>query len=435
MTRATGFETPVTRRLGCKHPILVGGRQVPDHPDDLAAATLSGAFCFFDLEIPESSPHKGKDGSRRAMNRLDCPIGCRIPDGVPATEALQTAISCGATAVLCSFVMCTGHGALFRKAGLVTVCEVSTVPEAIDAHASGADMLILRSGANGPGAEQMVRSIQATSDTTLILHEDALDGLRLVQALACGAAGIYCESRGARESLASSGQGIAGDKTAKAITGTTSSTGVASVGATIAGQVGHAVADARVACDLLLGTVRTDGDCSPMVRVSLSGALDPVHYAKLREEDLVAALARLLKLQLEGARTCAIGYQDFTEPAERGVVRKLARDETRWVHQLAGRVAELTSGTASSMCPDVDMATGVPEAGSHPAQRLNETVRQTITLLELMVPLTRNTDVGSELRQMLFQQREVQSRVEALASGHADVGVVRLTADSRMRAS
>lgn len=435
MPRTNGFETSVTRLLGCNHPILLGARQVLDNPDDLAAATLSGAFCFFDLEKPETHPERGHDQSRHAVNPVRCPIGFRIPDEISAEDALQVTIPLGATAVLCSFGMCIAHGALFRQAGLVMVCEVSTVPEAIEAQASGADMLILRSGRDRPGTEQLVRAIQAVSDITLVLDAVALDGARLVQALACGTAGIYCEPWNEEGNPESPAHEMANDGNAQAPIGTGSSTGIGLRGATISDQVCRAVDGARVACDRLLGALRTDADRSSLGRVSLSGSLDPVHYAKLRDEDLVAALARLLKLQLEGARTCAIGYQDFMEPVERGIVRTLARNETSWVHQLAGRLAELTSGTVGTMCSDMDMAAGVSEVGLHPAQRLSETVRQTITLLELIVPLTRNTHVGSDLQKMLLQQREVQPSVEALASGHDGGGVVRMAPGSRTRVS
>lgn len=242
---AVSLTTPLCTLLGIRHPILLAGMAGgPTTPELVAAVTEAGGLGTFGAAGMRGDALA--NAVRRARELTDGPIAVNVllapsRPGTAEPEALHTALAPirdelglapptasptpGPTALELieialeagASVVSTGLGdpapvvALARAAGVRVLAMVATVADAVQAVASGADVIVAQGSEagghrsnfhlpeSGPppmvGTVALVPQIVAAVDVPVVAAGGLMNGSGLVAALALGAQGIQLGTR------------------------------------------------------------------------------------------------------------------------------------------------------------------------------------------------------------------------------------------------
>lgn len=191
--------TPLTERLGIRHPILLAAMSPTAGGRLAAAVSNAGGFGFIG----------GGYGSVELLYReLDLAAGARVGVGFitfaldERPEALDVALAANPVAIQLGFGDPRPYAAAIKGAGALLVCQVQSNAEIDEALDAGADVLIAQgreAGGHGRGERGSVGLIPSivdrAGDVPVAAAGGFADGRGLAAALALGADGVSMGTR------------------------------------------------------------------------------------------------------------------------------------------------------------------------------------------------------------------------------------------------
>ncbi len=192
--------TELTRRLGCRHPIISAGMGGPSRADLAAAVSAAGGFGL--LGMVREPPALIEAEIAKVRARTDRPFGVNLIPFATESGLLQDELAaCFAARVPAMCFFWEVYPKLIeqaKKAGCLVLYQVGTVDDALLAQSAGADVVIVQ-GVEAGG------HVRARLPLSVLLPEAAdrlqvpvaasggiVDGRGLAAALALGAAGVHC---------------------------------------------------------------------------------------------------------------------------------------------------------------------------------------------------------------------------------------------------
>jgi len=191
------LHTPVCDLLCCHEPIVLAGMGGVARSELVAAVTNAGGFGF--LGMVRESPDLIRREIAAVRSRTSRPFGVNL---IPAAtkparldSELAACIEAGVHAVALFWDLSADTVARLRDAGILVVCQVGSVEEALAAQAAGADVLIaqgLEAGGHVRGAiarDVLLRDVVAAVERPVLAAGGITDGRDLAAVLRMGAQG------------------------------------------------------------------------------------------------------------------------------------------------------------------------------------------------------------------------------------------------------
>lgn len=194
---AETLRTPVCDLLGCTWPIVLAGMGGVARSELVAAVTRAGGFGFLGMVREPVELIRSEVAAVRAAT--DLPFGVNlIPAATP--EALLEAqvracIECRVSVVALFWSLKPGLVERLRGAGIVVVCQVGSLEEALAAQVAGAEALIVQGVEAGghvrgrTALAELLPQIAAATPLPLLAAGGIADGRDLATAMALGAQG------------------------------------------------------------------------------------------------------------------------------------------------------------------------------------------------------------------------------------------------------
>lgn len=201
MTRgAAPFSTPLTRLLGCHHPIVSAGMGGPARAELAAAVSNAGGFGL--LGMVRESPDTIEREIAAVRAASDKPFGVNlIPAGTePKLLAAELDVCLRAhVPVMCFFWNVVPEViARAKDAGAIVLYQVGTLDDALAAEQAGADAIIAQGVEAGGhvrgrvGIMTLLPEIARRVRVPVVASGGFATGGGLVAAMALGASGIHC---------------------------------------------------------------------------------------------------------------------------------------------------------------------------------------------------------------------------------------------------
>lgn len=197
----SALRTPLTERLGCRHPIIQTAMGWIAEPQLVAAASEAGAFGFLGAAVMTPPELRTKIADLR--RRTERPFGVNFHGFQPgAAEIVEIIIANREQVRAVSF----GRGpdarmiGRFRDAGILCVPTVGAVKHARKMVELGCDMITVQGGEGGGHTGSvpttvLLPQVLDSVDVPVIAAGGFADGRGLAAALAWGAAGIAMGTR------------------------------------------------------------------------------------------------------------------------------------------------------------------------------------------------------------------------------------------------
>ena len=191
------LHTPVCDLLCCDQPIMLAGMGGVARAELVAAVTNAGGFGF--LGMVRESPELIRAEIDAVRSRTTRPFGVNL---VPAAtkparleSELSACIEAGVHAVALFWDLSFAAVERLRNAGILVVCQVGSVDEAVAAAAAGADILIaqgVEAGGHVRGTTALHTLLTQTApavDVPVLAAGGLTEGADLAAAMALGAQG------------------------------------------------------------------------------------------------------------------------------------------------------------------------------------------------------------------------------------------------------
>ena len=200
MSASPALDTPLTRLLGCRYPILQAGMGGVARAELVAAVVTNGGYGF--LGMVRENPETIVRESNAVRECTDRPFGVNlIPAGTDPILLQEELAACFDSKVhsLCFFwevrpdLICQA-----RRAGCRVLYQVGSIADAIAAEQAGAQAVIAQGVEAGGHVRGSVSSlvplpqVVAAVSAPVVASGGFASGASLVAALALGAQGIHC---------------------------------------------------------------------------------------------------------------------------------------------------------------------------------------------------------------------------------------------------
>jgi nitronate monooxygenase len=195
------IETPLTKRLGISHPILLAPMDVVADARLTAAVSAAGGLGILGGGYGEEQwLVRELDLLERSAQRFG--VGFITWSMAKQPKLLELALERGPAAVLLSFGDPAPFADRIKRAGAILICQVQSIALAKEAAASGADVLVAQgTEAGGHGASRglvaLVPEVVDAVGTTIpvVASGGIADGRGLAAALMLGASGAMMGTR------------------------------------------------------------------------------------------------------------------------------------------------------------------------------------------------------------------------------------------------
>ncbi|MFE1172950.1 NAD(P)H-dependent flavin oxidoreductase [Streptomyces sp. NPDC058773] len=199
MTAGSGIETPLTRLVGVRHPLVQTGMGWVAGPRLVSAAANAGALGI--LASATMTVEQLRAAVREVKSRTDAPFGVNLrADAGDAAERVRLVVAEGVR--VASFALAPSRELITRlkDAGVVVIPSVGARRHAEKVAAWGADAVVVQGGEGGGHTGSVATSVLLPQvvdavDIPVIAAGGFFDGRGLVAALAYGAAGVAMGTR------------------------------------------------------------------------------------------------------------------------------------------------------------------------------------------------------------------------------------------------
>ncbi|POX42206.1 2-nitropropane dioxygenase [Streptomyces sp. Ru73] len=198
-TADAAFETPLTRLVGVRHPVVQTGMGWVAGPRLVSAAANAGALGI--LASATMPTDRLRSAVREVASRTDAPFGVNLrADAGDAADRVRIIIEEGVR--VASFALAPSRELIARlkDAGVVVIPSVGARRHAEKVAAWGADAVIVQGGEGGGHTGEVATGVLLPQvvdavDIPVVAAGGFHDGRGLVAALAYGAAGIAMGTR------------------------------------------------------------------------------------------------------------------------------------------------------------------------------------------------------------------------------------------------
>ncbi|MDT0569644.1 nitronate monooxygenase [Streptomyces sp. DSM 3412] len=193
------METPLTRLVGVRHPVVQTGMGWVAGPRLVSATANAGALGV--LASATMTPARLRDAVREVRSRTDAPFGVNLrADAGDARERVRIIVEEGVR--VASFALAPSRELIaeLKDAGVVVIPSVGARRHAEKVAAWGADAVVVQGGEGGGHTGEVATTVLLPQvvdavDIPVVAAGGFHDGRGLVAALAFGAAGVAMGTR------------------------------------------------------------------------------------------------------------------------------------------------------------------------------------------------------------------------------------------------
>ncbi|KUM82021.1 NAD(P)H-dependent flavin oxidoreductase [Streptomyces curacoi] len=193
------METPLTRLVGVRHPIVQTGMGWVAGPRLVSATANAGALGI--LASATMTADRLREAIREVRSRTDAPFGVNLrADAADAAERVRIIVEEGVR--VASFALAPSPALIagLKEAGVVVIPTVGARRHAEKVAAWGADAVIVQGGEGGGHTGEVATTVLLPQvvdavDVPVVAAGGFFDGRGLVAALAYGAAGVAMGTR------------------------------------------------------------------------------------------------------------------------------------------------------------------------------------------------------------------------------------------------
>ncbi|GAB2179529.1 NAD(P)H-dependent flavin oxidoreductase [Dongia sp. agr-C8] len=192
--------TPLTARLGCRHPIISAGMGGPARSELAAAVSQAGGFGL--LGMVRESPALIAREIAAVRQRTNRAFGVNLIPACTAPKLLEDELAAcfdAGVPAMCFFWDVDAQAvAKAKRAGCLVLYQVGSVADAVKAEDAGADVIIVQGVEAGGhvwgrrGLSVLLPEVADAVDVPVAASGGIVDGRGLAAALALGADGIHC---------------------------------------------------------------------------------------------------------------------------------------------------------------------------------------------------------------------------------------------------
>ncbi|MFI1329146.1 NAD(P)H-dependent flavin oxidoreductase [Streptomyces sp. NPDC020845] len=193
------MDTPLTKLVGVRHPIVQTGMGWVAGPRLVSATANAGALGI--LASATMAPHQLRSAVREVSSRTDAPFGVNLrADAGDAEDRVRIIIEEGVRVASFALAPTRELIARLKDAGVVVIPSVGARRHAEKVAAWGADAIVVQGGEGGGhtgsvGTAVLLPQVVDAVDIPVVAAGGFFDGRGLVAALAYGAAGIAMGTR------------------------------------------------------------------------------------------------------------------------------------------------------------------------------------------------------------------------------------------------
>ncbi|KAK1184099.1 nitronate monooxygenase [Streptomyces sp. NBS 14/10] len=193
------MDTPLTKLVGVRHPIVQTGMGWVAGPRLVSATANAGALGI--LASATMTPHQLRSAVREVSSRTDAPFGVNLrADAGDAEDRVRIIIEEGVRVASFALAPTRELIARLKDAGVVVIPSVGARRHAEKVAAWGADAVVVQGGEGGGhtgsvGTAVLLPQVVDAVDIPVVAAGGFFDGRGLVAALAYGAAGIAMGTR------------------------------------------------------------------------------------------------------------------------------------------------------------------------------------------------------------------------------------------------
>lgn len=193
------MDTPLTKLVGVRHPIVQTGMGWVAGPRLVSATANAGALGI--LASATMTPHQLRSAVREVRSRTDAPFGVNLrADAGDAEDRVRIIIEEGVRVASFALAPTRELIARLKDAGVVVIPSVGARRHAEKVAAWGADAVVVQGGEGGGhtgsvGTAVLLPQVVDAVDIPVVAAGGFFDGRGLVAALAYGAAGVAMGTR------------------------------------------------------------------------------------------------------------------------------------------------------------------------------------------------------------------------------------------------